>query len=1257
MIIVERLRAAYANFGRMSHSARGSMLYALMSRQRRWIRFYVAWTAVASLFTFQVSLALVDMVDRGIVDQSIPLESVRNRIIVIGVLGGVMMLLSRLIGERVVYHIEFEARVWVYTRLQAARLERLDAFGTGQVVTRAMTDLRLIEQVVRLIPTLIAIVPVLVVLPLVLTILNPLMGFIAVMALPVNLLLLLRLGPKLRALSWTELNQRGRITTAMDEPVRGIRVVKAFGREDHERARVESAARHAYRVALSRVRLLARYDLLLKFFPIAVQSLILLIGARLVASDRLTLGTFLLAVQVGLAVVQISLALDEIAGLWQFMRGAQDRLAEVLALGRRSTASGGDLPPPANGLVVESVAVDVGGVRVLDGIDLSCRPGELVVVHGAPRSGKSTLAAAIAGLMELTDGQVLLDGAPLTDLNQRDLRRAIRVVSEEPFLFAESVRENLAMAAPADVEGEALRAALHAAGADDVIEQLSNGIDTELGDRGLTLSGGQRQRIGLARSLVSPPRVLVLDDALSAVNPSLEREILLRIRAHAPATAVVLISRRRGALEIADAVVTLPDAIEHHDVMVADTPSAIHDGAPFDPELASLVNTMQVGRDRPHASDEEIARDAPPRASNVTRPVMGVFAVAVVMLFLQNAAEISPQVAFADIANVVEDSKVGSADLLALSLIGIGIVGAAAAYAFKIHAQQFGQSILFLLRMRVFRRLSQLGVDYYDRELPGRVAARVVNDIDTVETFVAQRIFLFLSSIAKLVISFAAIYILSSNMATTVAVLIAVAAVGTAIHLPVAMRSLNRARDELGLVVTRFEEDFLARQEIRAFGAEDRRRREFTEAAWELRRARRWSSAVRIFYQSFLETFGYVASAVVLFRGGVLVLEGALAVGTALALQLLVRQATQPLPLLADSYTALLDLRVSWRRLQEPFDEAILPIESADARPCPPLAGEVRFDAVDFAYPHTGSVVLRDVSFDIPAGTVCALVGYTGAGKSSIAKLLSRTYDPDRGAVRVDGQDLRTLHLRDYRSRLGIVPQDAFVFRGTIADNIRYGRPDATREEVQAAATAVGAHELLSIFDDGYDHAVEEEGRNLTAAQRQLMALARAWITRPDVLVLDEATASLDLDLENRVLEAVMDLGITTLMISHRENVVSRCPWVVVLEAGRIVEVGPPHELARSGQAFRRLWATDAEVEATTRTTAPEVESLVDEVFTQIRRKRAGTYRTAVDLMTSIRRLTDEAGEPERFEALVDQIRTEHSSKRSLTAMLDNAGW
>ncbi|MBW3667831.1 MAG: ABC transporter ATP-binding protein/permease [Actinobacteria bacterium] len=1155
-------------------AARNSLFWTLLVRQRTWFR----WTLFLFFANFTLTLLITnlvaDMVDQGIVAGAVPLRGYVTWIIGLAAIQFVVGFAMRQGLMRLTYQVEFDLRTWLYTRIQSAELQHLDSVSSGQLVSRALTDLNTMESLLRLIPIVGGIVPVILGLTLYVAVLNPLMAVVAFIPLPVNVWLLSKVRSRLWVLSFQELNERGELTSAIDEPVRGIRVVQAFGREDEARSRVARVALRVYRFAMTRVRILARADILLRFVPVAFQALALLIGARIVGQGFLTLGEFLIAFQLIAQVMGFAQMFADVASLWQYLRSAQSRIGEVLAMGRPPVSTGRTLPPPSTGLALRSVTVNLGGRAVLDDFDLAVRPGELVVLTGPPGSGKSTVAGTAAGMLGVDDGVVELDGVSLADLDPRELSTAVRVVSEHPFLFATTARENLELAVVGgSADDEALRRALWAARADDVVADLPNGLDSHIGDRGLTLSGGQRQRLALARALVAPPRVLVLDDALSAVNPSMEVEILRRIREHAPGTAVLCISRRSGPGAIADRVLSLPEPPdETADAVVA--ASARRDG--LAEAMHARASSITIAEDTPRLSDARATDDAPPTLRAVLRPFAVFVVVAVVMLMAQTfLTRITPDLLFGNVADIIGNNDTAATDRRGLALLVIGFVGALSAYVFRLTSQRFVQGLLYLLRRRTFARLTRLGIDYYDRETPGQVAARMVNDLDVIHRFLEGQAFAFVVFATQMVMATIALFVLSPSVTVVVLFFAMVIAGMTAIQLPISMRAYDRARTELGRVTSMFEEDFTGRHEIRGFGASARQMRRFTRACWELRTARRWATGVANLYTELVNLIGQTMAVVVLFRSGNLVLAGSLSVGTALALQLMAKSATQPLPIMASSYAEALDARVSWRRLRQPFSEPILPDQRTAAVRCDELRGEIVFDKVAFAYPHTGRTVLHEVSFAVPAGAAAAVVGYTGAGKSSIAKLLSRVYDPDRGAVLVDGYDLRDLDLHTYRRRIGVVPQDSFVFRGTVASNIAYGVPDASREQIETAARAVGAHDTLVGLEGGYDHPVEEEGCNLTAAQRQLIALARAWLTAPDVLVLDEATSSLDAALERKVLDAMSRLDCTMVMITHRESVVAYADLVVVLDAGRVVEMGPRSELVGAGGVYDRLWTAE----------------------------------------------------------------------------------
>jgi ATP-binding cassette, subfamily B, bacterial len=1203
--------------------ARASLFWALLRREKRTLKWLFIVLIAYTVGLLQVTNLTRGMIDNGIVDQTAPLWPYVRYIAFWALYSMILSLTQQQIADRLAYQIEFDMRVWLYTHIQSADLRRLDRVATGQLVTRSLTDIQLVDTLLKTFPTLIGYAPILIAVAIVVTIISPIMGLLSILALPINLWLVNKFRTRLRALSWAELNERAEVTSAIDEPVRGIRVVKAFGREPEERQRVADVTERAFRYAMTRTRLIAGYDMFLRMMPLLVQAGLLGAGAYLMSAGQLSVGTFFFAFQIGQGLSQFSSGFGEFASYWQYLRSAQDRIAEMLALSSRPVTDGRMIPLPSTGLELRGLEVRYGTRQFLHGLDVQVRPGELVVVNGAPGSGKTTLAGIASGLVDPDAGTAMLDGIALDDLDPGQLRQTIRVVSEEPLLLAATLRDNLLLGAWGEIDDQVMIDAMHTAGAEEVITELG-GLDGVVGDRGLTVSGGQRQRVSLARALVAQPRVLILDDALSAVHPSLEVEIMRRVHEYLPRTAILYITRRTSLAELADRAFTLapPTSVDAFaavaraellddtasDLVAAETAGTLAGGYPadavnvveqigmegevaageapippeataglaaIDPKLAKLVGQLQVTREELHVPDELTHDESRPRFWKISKPFRATMFVALFLVLLYAVGDIAPNVVFGQVTDAVQESdgrNASTAYAWALVVVFIAIgVGVAAKYS-RIFAQRFNQSVIVVLRRRVFYRLSKLGVNYYDRELPGDVATRVVADLDRVLTFVQEPAFRFVSQTMIFFSAMTAIVIMAPALLPVVLALIGIILVITLVQLPFATRALAWSRWELGVVTRKFQEDFGARHEIRNLGANAIQTQKFVEASWERRRARWWAITLQNSHTAIVQFMGTMTTALVLYRAGTLVLDQDLSIGTAASVALLATTATRPLQLMGPIYNIFLDVRVSWRRLCEPFAEPILPEERADAQSTPPPHGPVTFENVEFTYPDTTRPVLRGVTFTMEPNKVTALVGYTGAGKSSVAKLLSRIYDPDAGTVKVSGIDLRDLRIDAYRPCLGIVPQDPFVFRGTIASNIRYSKPDAADEEVADAVRAVGAWDLLSVLPGGFDHVVEEEGHNLTAAQRQLVALARAWLAKPDILVLDEATSLLDAGVEDVIIDAVHDLECTTLMITHRETVAARSDNIIVLEAGRVVDSGPEEQVARPGGPYDRLW-------------------------------------------------------------------------------------
>lgn len=1174
---------------------RSILWWLLVTRQRNWLVADLVLSLVATGISIMVAATTARIFDHAIDGPTEELGPLVLRLVGFAAADVVVLFANLQVSSRLEYQIEYDLRNRLYAQLQRAVPGRLDSVSTGQVVTRSLSDLELLAVLLRVLPLIVAGVPVLVGYAVYLGFIHVPLTLVVVSLFPVNGYLVNRIRPRLWGLAFLGLNQRAEVTAAIDEPVRGIRVVKAFGAEARERARVAEAAAKAYEFVLTRVRLEARFDLLLRAAPVLVRAGLLLFGARLVVRGSISIGEFVVFYSFLVEGTYIAQYLDELVSVWQLAKTGAGRITQLLAVAPGEVAlPSTPLPEGSTGLELHRVGVGFGETTALADLDLVVRPATLTVLSGEPGSGKSTVAALACGLLVPSEGDVRLDGVDVRTIDPAELHRCVHVVTAEPFFFARTVRENLTIGAPSApetseaIDDATLWSALDAAGAGDVVEALGGGLDEELGDRGMTLSGGQRQRLAVARALVSQPRVLVLDDALSAVSPAREVEILRSIRASAPATAVLCITRRPGPRALADVVVELPPAGSHRAVAApgeVEGPevsvfASLSAAAPYDPRLASIIEGIRVSGDRPALPEEVATADAAPTLRSMLAPQRKRVGVAVACLLGLTAAGLLPEFVFGEAADYIKAGNRGATDRLAVGLLLVAFAVGAFTFGFRIASAKVNQTTLYGLRRRVFERLSRLGVEYYDRELPGQVAAKVVHDIDVISRFLGSGfgepgIYQLVSNAALFGGAMAIIVWLSPAVALVVAPFALVVVAVTWGQIGYADRAFAASRRCLGGVVQRLQEDFAGRYVIRAFGAEDQAAADFDEAARALRSARRRAATVSNVYIAAIQLALTLAAAAVYWRAGSLALAGAITVGTVVSLRLYLDSVLRPIRLLGRLWQEYVQARVSIGQLGHPFSLPVLPEVGAETRACPPLAGSVSFEDVAFTYPRTAAPVLDHVSFSVDAGQVVALVGHTGAGKSSVAKLLGRIYDPTAGRVLVDGEDLRAFELTSYRRRLGVVPQDAFLFRGTVASNIAYGRLDgpAGPRQVRSAAAAVGALGVLSALEGGFEAKVDEEGRNLTAAQRQLIALARMWLVEPDVVVLDEATAALDEATEARVLDAVCGLGRTTLLITHRVAVAERADEVLVIDGGRVVERGTHDALMHDvSSSYAALW-------------------------------------------------------------------------------------
>lgn len=496
-------------------------------------------------------------------------------------------------------------------------------------------------------------------------------------------------------------------------------------------------------------------------------------------------------------------------------------------------------------------------------------------------------------------------------------------------------------------------------------------------------------------------------------------------------------------------------------------------------------------------------------------------------------------------------------------LVLAAVTAGALQWAFLRRTGTVGQAMLFNLRRRVFDHTQRLSVSWHEGFTSGRVISRLTSDVDTLrELLDASLDGLLLAALNVTVIS-----VLMLVLDPWLALL----ALSAFIPLWLLFRwftaastvAFRRTRETIALLIVQFVETFNGIRAVQAFRREPRNDAIFEGLSTDYRDANRAVFRLHTIFIPSVTLIGNIATVAVLFAGGVRVAHGGLALGVLTAFLLYLRQFYGPLEDVAMFFNSLQSATAALEKLSLVLAEQPSVPEPKQLVPLPEqVAGEVRFDRVEFAY-TADRVVLHELDLTIPAGQTVALVGATGAGKTTIAKLISRFYDPSSGQVRLDGIALPQLADRELRRAVVMVTQDGFLFSGSVADNIAFGRPEASRAEVMAAAEAVGADEFIRQLPDGYDTDVRKRGGRLSAGQRQLVAFARAFLADPAVLILDEATSSLDIPSERAVQRALQTVlrGRTALIIAHRLSTVEIADRVLVLDAGRVVEDGAPEVL------------------------------------------------------------------------------------------------
>jgi ATP-binding cassette subfamily B protein len=566
--------------------------------------------------------------------------------------------------------------------------------------------------------------------------------------------------------------------------------------------------------------------------------------------------------------------------------------------------------------------------------------------------------------------------------------------------------------------------------------------------------------------------------------------------------------------------------------------------------------------------------------ARLTLPYRGRTALSVVSMLVATATALAPPL----LAKYALDYAVGGESLTRLwwivgAFLAAGLLNWVMSYAQTYLTGWVGERILADLRNRLFDHLQRLSLGFYERNRAGVIISRLTNDVEAIDQLVTDGVTSLVQNTLTLLGTAILLFVLDWRLALATLVVIPFMSVATFIFRTRSARAYSAVRERLGLVTATLAEDIAGMRIVQSFTREQANIRNFREVSERYRDSNMQTVVLNGLYFPFVDLLSSLALAVVLGYGGHLYFQGSVSLGTLFAFMLYVQNFFDPVQQLSQLYGTFLSATAALDKIVDVLDQQPEVLDEPGAGPLPPVEGDVAFEQVRFGY-GDGPEVLHGLELEVPAGTTVALVGHTGAGKSTIAKLLARFYDPREGRITIDGRDLRDVTQASLRRQLGIVPQEGFLFAGTVTENIAFGRPDARPEEVVRAAKTIGAHEFILRLEDGYETHLQERGTRLSLGQRQLVALARALLADPRILILDEATSSVDIGTERKIEQALRTLlaGRTAFVIAHRLSTIRDADLIVVLEHGRVVEQGTHDELLRRRGLYLSLygdWAAD----------------------------------------------------------------------------------
>ena len=1002
------------------------------------------------------------------------------------------------------------------------------------------------------------------------------------------------------------------------DAVQGLPTLKAFGQSKARGLLLADRARALFRTTMGVLAANSATSALTILGIVSGAAVALAWGAVRVSDGELELRSLLIVLMLG---VEIFRPLRELVQLYHDGMIAMSSAEGIFDImdSPVDVADAATSPSPlqlAPEVTFEGVNYAYSGGRrpALHDLSFILNAGETLGLVGPSGAGKSTIVWSILRFFDPQSGRVLLGGTDIREIPLSQLRDQVAVVTQDTYLFHGTVAENLRFGRP-NATQEQLEAAAKTANAHDFISHLPQGYDTIVGERAVRLSGGQKQRIAIARAVLKDAPILILDEALSNVDAENEAVIQVALDHLMEGRTTLIIAHRLSSVVKADRIIVLEDGrlVEsgNHGELVAvggvyvelmaqqreldeedsgghqdahghdaSTHAAVQDASAFVPQPAHQGEGHHHHAVPSGGADHALAirigfLTVWRRLFQLVRPWRGELA----LTFLLGLAHHSSIIGLSVISALLVGQVITGGDLTVL-LVLLGVFVPLAAFftwAESWVAHDLAYRLLAEMRVDVYNKLDPLTPAYMVRRRSGDLVSIVGGDVELVEFFFAHTI----------TPAFVAILVPAGVLATLAFVAWPIALVLSPFLLAVAISPFmaqkrseglgDELRSQLGDVHAHMVDSIQGMREISAFGQGSARTAEMVDNSWRFAYFQLRFLKERAFQIGFIEGMTALGGLAVLTMGAWLMTEGEISRPQLILSVILSVAAFAPISDIARTIKQLMETLAAARRLFVVHDEPVPVVDGPGVQAHENgLSPAISFDHVGFSYGHGEAQALHGVSFDVEAGQTVALVGRSGAGKTTCANLVMRFWDPGEGHVRLSGHDLRDYELEDLRRQIALVSQDTYLFNASIRDNLRLGKIEASDSEVEAAAQQANAHEFITAFPDGYDTLVGERGMQLSGGQRQRISIARAILKNAPVLILDEATSHLDAVNERQVRQALETLmaGRTTVVIAHRLSTIRDADRIVVLDNGHAVEQGSHHELLASHGLYSQLVAT-----------------------------------------------------------------------------------